>query len=89
MKFIFLMMSVLILVTGCQQKPTKIVNQEPVMGENVTAENLIKDNPVILDTRPPFEFNLAHVPGAINVRWEDSLSKIRVPVACCRRIFLV
>lgn len=59
------------LLMGCQQLPTKVTSQEPLMGENVTAETLMKENPVILDARPAFEFNLAHAPGAINVRWED------------------
>lgn len=71
MKFWILVFSTLVLMVGCQQKPTKIVTQEPVIGENITAEKLMKDNPIILDARPAFEFNLAHVPGAINVRWED------------------
>jgi thiosulfate/3-mercaptopyruvate sulfurtransferase len=31
----------------------------------------MEGNPVVLDVRPPFEFNLSHVPGAINIRWED------------------
>ncbi|WP_253715986.1 sulfurtransferase [Bdellovibrio bacteriovorus] len=52
-------------------KPTKITNQEPVVGEGSFADSLMKDKPVILDVRPAFEFNLSHVPGAINVRWED------------------
>src|SRR5690349_21817188 len=56
---------------GCQVKPTKVVTQEPVMSEGQFAESLMKDKPVLLDVRPAFEFNLAHVPGAINVRWED------------------
>lgn len=71
MKFLVLVFSVLVLMVGCQQKPTKVVIQEPVIGESITAEKLMRDNPVILDARPAFEFNLAHVPGAINVRWED------------------
>lgn len=61
----------LIGLTACQMKPTKVMVQEPLMGENVTAEQLMKGSPVILDARPAFEFNLAHVPGSINVRWED------------------
>lgn len=56
---------------GCQQKQTKVTSQEAVIGETITAEKLMKQKPVILDVRPSFEFNLAHVPGAINVRWED------------------
>lgn len=61
----------LVLSVGCQLKPTKITEQEPVISESATAESLMKGSPVVLDVRAPFEFNLAHVPGAINVRWED------------------
>lgn len=48
------------------------MSQEPVTAvEGLNAESLMSGQPVILDVRPAFEFNLAHVPGAINVRWED------------------
>jgi thiosulfate/3-mercaptopyruvate sulfurtransferase len=70
MKLIILLIPILFFL-GCQQKPTKVTVQEPVMTETSFAESLMKDKPVILDVRPAFEFNLAHVPGAINVRWED------------------
>lgn len=67
----FVLIAVLVAVVSCQVKPTKVTVQEPVMGGNVTVEQLVKANTVILDARPAFEFNLAHVPGSINVRWED------------------
>ncbi len=66
-----ILLALLSLLIGCQQKPTKITVQEPLISETVTAEALMKNQPVILDVRPAFEFNLAHAPGAINVRWED------------------
>ena len=31
----------------------------------------IASNTVILDVRAPFEFNVSHIPGSINVAWED------------------
>lgn len=61
----------LVVLAGCQHTPTKVVSQEPVISETLTAEKIMAKNPVILDVRSPFEFNLSHVPGAINVRWED------------------
>ncbi|XGC79609.1 sulfurtransferase [Bdellovibrio bacteriovorus] len=67
----FLLPLLLIFAFGCQMKPTKVVNQEAIQSESITAENLKKENAVLLDARPAFEFNLLHVPGAINVRWED------------------
>jgi thiosulfate/3-mercaptopyruvate sulfurtransferase len=61
----------LLLMIACQQKPTKITQTEPIMGEAFSLEQIRKYQPVILDARSTFDFNLAHVPGAINVHWED------------------
>lgn len=60
------------LVISCQQMPTKVVSQESVQGgDQKLLEMFKKNNPVVLDVRSPFDFNLMHMPGAINVRWED------------------
>lgn len=71
MKNLVAIIFAMLFVTSCQQKPTKVVAQEAVIGSTLTAENLIKQKAVILDARAPFEFNISHVPGAINVQWED------------------
>ncbi|MDG0816209.1 sulfurtransferase [Bdellovibrio svalbardensis] len=71
MRSLVLLLAVVGLFAGCQYVPTKVVSQEPVIPGTMTAEKIMADNPVILDVRSPFEFNLSHVPGAINVRWED------------------
>lgn len=62
------------LIAGCQYKPTKIVSEDSVVPSGVhhlSADKIMAAKPVILDARSPFEFNLSHVPGAVNVRWED------------------
>lgn len=60
------------LMISCQQMPTKVVSQESVQGgDQKSLEQFKKNNPVVLDVRSPFDFNLMHMPGAINVRWED------------------
>ena len=59
------------LVTSCQNKPTKVTQEKPVISESTLSAKLMEGSPVVLDVRAPFEFNLSHVPGAINVRWED------------------
>jgi thiosulfate/3-mercaptopyruvate sulfurtransferase len=56
---------------GCQQLPTKVRTQEPIQTQSAGAEEYLQGSPVILDARPAFEYNLAHVPGAINVQWQD------------------
>lgn len=77
MSNMFFAFFVFIFVVSCQHKPTKVIGQDVVLGggqlgdERLTAENIIKDKPLILDVRPAFEFNLSYVPGAVNVRWED------------------
>lgn len=70
MKFMMLAIAGLAVI-GCQVKPTKMTAEESVQSTAVTAETLMQGQPVLLDARPAFEFNLSHVPGAINVRWED------------------
>lgn len=71
MKTIVLSLVLLFGILGCQIKPTKVSSEAPVLSDTQFAEKLMKEKPVILDARPAFEFNLSHVPGAINVRWED------------------
>lgn len=64
----------LFLQLGCEHQPTKVVSEHSVMPEpsvHLSAEKIMALRPVILDVRSPFEFNLSHVPGSINVRWED------------------
>jgi thiosulfate/3-mercaptopyruvate sulfurtransferase len=55
-------------LVACQVKPTKVTSEQGVVG---APEKLMEGSPVVLDVRAPFEFNLSHVPGAINIRWED------------------
>lgn len=71
MNKIVLSLLAIMIFTGCQLKPTKVTNQETVILEAGSPQALMRGNPVILDVRPAFEFNLLHVPGSINVRWED------------------
>ncbi|MNJ94736.1 Thiosulfate sulfurtransferase GlpE [compost metagenome] len=62
----------LIGLVSCQTPPTKVTEQDAALvesGKNIAS--LMKEKPVILDARSSFDFNLNHVPGAINVRWED------------------
>ncbi len=58
-------------LSACQVKPTKVVSEEKLAKPAIKGAEILQRNPVILDVRPAFEFNLAHTPGAVNVRWED------------------
>lgn len=71
MKYFVLLLS-LITLMSCQMKPTKVTDQDAVvLKEGQRIQDLMKEQPVILDARSTFEFNLNHVPGSVNVRWED------------------
>ncbi|MEK2688352.1 sulfurtransferase [Bdellovibrio sp. GT3] len=72
MRIFILILSLFLAVVSCQTKPTIVTSETGVVG---APERLMEGSPVILDVRPPFEFNLSHVPGAINVRWEDFSSQ--------------
>lgn len=63
----------LALVNACAPKPTKVKQQQPVVPRkgSPSSQAKLSGNPVILDARAPFEFNLSHIPGSINVGWED------------------
>jgi thiosulfate/3-mercaptopyruvate sulfurtransferase len=61
-------------IVSCQMVPpaTKVSSQESVQGgDQNSLEQFRKNHPVVLDVRSAFDFNLMHMPGAINVRWED------------------
>ncbi len=64
-------------IFGCQQKPTVVTSEAPILTETNQVnlqkwlQGLLKEDPVILDVRSTFDFNLSHVPSAVNVRWED------------------
>ena len=57
---------------ACQVKPTKItVQDEAIFKDGKKIDDVMKEQPAILDARSSFDFNLNHVPGSVNVRWED------------------
>ena len=66
-----LLLALMTFLGACQLKPTKMVSQESQPKPAIKGAEILQQNPVILDVRPAFDFNLAHTPGAINVRWED------------------
>jgi thiosulfate/3-mercaptopyruvate sulfurtransferase len=67
-------LSLLMVLQACQSGPTKAISQEPVF-PNLEVKGFVGDllnkGAVILDSRDPFEYGLAHVPGSINIQWQD------------------
>lgn len=68
MKFILL---ALLLLVSCAPKPTKVTTEAPVMTRKEVQKAKVTAETVILDVRSPMDFNLSHIPGSINVAWED------------------
>jgi thiosulfate/3-mercaptopyruvate sulfurtransferase len=63
----------LFMFIACAPKPTKTGTDNAVQPLKNLGKNAAKIEAAtaILDVRPPFEFNLSHIPGSINVAWED------------------
>ncbi|MGZ3743088.1 MAG: sulfurtransferase [Pseudobdellovibrionaceae bacterium] len=59
------------ILASCAPKPTKTVSESPIVARKEAQRSKITADTVILDVRPPFEFNLSHIPGSVNVAWED------------------
>ncbi|PIS10795.1 MAG: ABC transporter ATP-binding protein [Bdellovibrio sp. CG10_big_fil_rev_8_21_14_0_10_47_8] len=60
---------------ACQQKPTKVFETVPTKAHENGEEIKITENTVILDARPAFDYAVAHLNGALNVRPEDFTQK--------------
>lgn len=60
-----------LLLVSCAPKPTKVTSETPVVSRKDVQKAKVTANTVILDVRSPMEFNLSHIPGSVNVAWED------------------
>lgn len=67
----YLLFAFLITLASCAQKPTKALSESPVVARKEAQKVKITGQTVILDVRAPFDFNMAHIPGSVNVAWED------------------
>jgi thiosulfate/3-mercaptopyruvate sulfurtransferase len=69
----------LIAALGCQLKPTKVTEtaeiDKSILLKNATGPVRIDGFTVIIDARAPFEYSVAHVPGAVNLQWTDFAQK--------------
>ncbi len=67
----YLILTLTLILMSCAPKPTKVVSENPILARRESQKSKITAETVILDVRAPFEFNLSHIPGSINVAWED------------------
>ena len=71
MKTILFFLS-LIFVLACQQKPTIVTTEnKTVLAVEPSVRKLVNADTIIIDARTPFEYGLNHVPGSINLQWQD------------------
>lgn len=64
---------------GCNVAPTKTYESQPLSrsGKTLTAKVgtvdpiEIKTDTIVIDTRPPFVYSLSHLPGSINLSWQE------------------
>jgi len=61
----------ILLLISCAPKPTKVTTETPVVPRKESQKTKVTPATVILDVRPPMEFNMSHIPGSVNVAWED------------------
>lgn len=61
----------ILLLVSCAPKPTKVTTEVPVVTRKEAQKAKVTAQTVILDVRSPMDFNMSHIPGAINVAWED------------------
>jgi thiosulfate/3-mercaptopyruvate sulfurtransferase len=61
----------LLFLVSCAPKPTKVTTEAPVMTRKEVQKAKVTEQTVILDVRSPMDFNLSHIPGSVNVAWED------------------
>jgi thiosulfate/3-mercaptopyruvate sulfurtransferase len=67
----------LMILSGCQQKPTKVTETSPAQISSKAEQSIIKltDKTIILDARPPLEYDLFHIPRSISIQWQDFIKK--------------
>ncbi|MDZ4662268.1 MAG: rhodanese-like domain-containing protein [Pseudomonadota bacterium] len=62
----------LLLLGACETQPTKVFeSSKPLIPKAVVYELSISEKTVLLDSRSVFLFNLSHMPGAINLSWDE------------------
>lgn len=62
----------LLLLSACQTQPTKVYENSRVLIPEATVKELSLSNKTIfIDARSHFLFNLSHMPGALNLSWEE------------------
>lgn len=64
---------ILMSLVACQTKPTKVYQESisKAKSESATSALEITEATVLFDARAPFEYSVAHLNRAVNVRWDD------------------
>ncbi len=79
MRFYFVV-TISIFNFACTQAPTKTYESQPVYrhGGKANTDKVgsidpieIKPETIVLDARPPFIYSLSHIPGSVNLGWQE------------------
>lgn len=97
LKIVLVTLWSLFVFMGCQIKPTQTFQSDSVQVKDDSIQSVLKQNPVILDVRTPYDFHLSKAPGSVSIQWQDFsesksglrgyISQDRVAIA--RRLALV
>jgi thiosulfate/3-mercaptopyruvate sulfurtransferase len=72
-----------LLMAGCQSKPTKVYEARDIelkiLAEKLARPIQFTEKTVLIDARSPFDFAMAHAPGAVNLQWTDFTARGPVP----------
>lgn len=57
---------------GCQQVPTVATTEnKTILVKDSSIRKLVTEGTILIDARTPFEFGLSHLPGSVNLQWQD------------------
>lgn len=61
------------MLISCQVKPTKVYQETSpkAKSDSKSGDLQITEETVLFDARAPFDYSVAHLNGAVNVRWDD------------------
>lgn len=70
--FISLGLGLILSLLACQQVPTVVTTEnKTILVNEPSVRKLVTEGTILVDARSPFEYGLSHIPGSINLQWQD------------------
>jgi thiosulfate/3-mercaptopyruvate sulfurtransferase len=71
-EILVLFLGLSVALSACQQVPTVVTTEnKTILVNEPSVRKLVTEETVLVDARSPFEFGLSHIPGSINLQWQD------------------